>query len=344
MSAVKLYLLSVLIAAAVSAAATPAVRALALALGWLDRPSSGVKTHVQATALMGGAAVWLGFTATLVAMRFLTQFRSGTLHSLRAVVSGGAIVFLLGVIDDVRKPEGLGFKTKFAVQIAAAILLVLFGIRIRFIHPGYLAVAFTLLWVVGITNAFNIIDVMDGLCASQAAVAALAFLCISLPSERIYVNFTSAALLGAVLGFLPWNLSSKGKIFLGDSGSLAIGFVLAAAALGTDYSHRNPLGVYAPLFILLVPMYDTFFVMAVRLLKGRSPFLGSKDHFALRLAAAGLSRGEVVAVAACASLLLSLCALLVTVAPMRRALAIYAVVSAAAALASRWLYRLKVEP
>ena len=323
---VQLYLATILIAAVASGALTPLVRRLALSLGWMDAPATEIKTHKVSTPSLGGIAIFLGFALSLVVMRFITDFPTGTLFSLRAVLTGAAVVFALGVVDDLRKPQGLGFKSKFAGQILAACLLVYFDIRIRFITPDYLAVALTVLWVVGITNAFNIIDIMDGLCASQAVVAALGFLLIALPSEQVYVNFASAALLGGALGFLPWNLSDDNKIFMGDSGSMVIGFVLAALSLGTDYSKINPLGVYAPLFILLVPIYDTFFVMALRMMKGHSTFLGSKDHFALRLEAMGFTRPQVVAMAVWAAALLSLCAFLVTRVRLGWAVWIYAVV------------------
>lgn len=340
--ALQLYLAAILIAAAVSALLTPLVRDMAAAQGWLDAPSTRIKTHRAPTPSLGGVAIWTAFSATLVAMRFMTQFPTGTLRSLRGILMGGGLVFLLGVIDDLHKPRGLDFKIKFAVQILAAALLTYFGIRIRFITPDYLAVALTILWVVGITNAFNIIDIMDGLSASQASLAALAFLCIALPSEHVYVNFASAALLGAALGFLPWNLSERRKIFMGDSGSLCLGFVLAAVSLGTEYSQVNPSGVYAPLFILLVPIYDTLFVMVVRMLQGRSPFLGSKDHFALRLEAIGLSRRQVVWAAALASGLLSVCATIITAVSLPWAMVIYALICAEICLLSRRLYRIRM--
>lgn len=327
MTNLQLYLSAIALSAALSTALTPAVRALALARGWLDRPASPVKTHKTPTPALGGIAVWTAFAATLVGMRFLTRFPTGTLYSLRAILAGSLLVFVLGIVDDLKKPDGLHFKPKFLVQLVSALLLVYFGIRIRFLSPDYLAVALTVLWVVGITNALNIVDIMDGLCVSQAAIASLGFLLIALPSEQVYVNFASAALLGACLGFLPWNLSSRWKIFLGDSGSLALGFVLSAVAMGTDYSRTNPLGVYAPLFILMVPMYDTFFVMALRLAKGQSPFLGSKDHFALRLEAMGFSRPQVVALAAVGAAFLSLCAWLVTQVSVPWALFVYGLVA-----------------
>lgn len=312
MSAPELYVVAIAISAALSGFLTPVVRGLALRMHWLDSPSSAVKTHKAPTPSLGGVAIWMAFAGTLVIMRFLTNFPTGTLYRLRAVLAGGAMVFLLGVIDDLGKPKGLGPKTKFLIQTLAASLLVYFGIHLRFISPQHLGTILTVLWVVGLCNAFNLIDIMDGLAASQAVVAALGLLLIALPSEEIYVNFGAAAVAGAALGFLPWNLSDRYKIFMGDSGSLLLGFVLAALSLGTDYSRINPLGVYAPLFILLVPIFDTLFVSIIRLRKGKSPFLGSKDHFALRLEALGFARPQIVGLCVVASSFLSICAFLVT--------------------------------
>lgn len=322
----KLYLWAVASAAGISFVATPVVRALALRWGWMDHPSSAVKTHKVPTPSLGGAAIYLSYVSTLLLLRYWTQFPTGTLRSLRGLLIGGTLVFLLGVIDDLTKPKGLHFKPKFAGQILAASVLIYYGIQIRFISPEYVAAALTLLWTVGITNAFNIVDIMDGLSASLAALAALAFLMISLPSEELYVNFASAALAGAALGFLPWNFSSKRKIFMGDSGSMLLGFLLAGIAMGTRYSDVNNLGLFAPLLILAIPMYDTFFVMALRLRRGLSPFLGSKDHFALRLEQVGYSRHRIVAMAAAAAAFLGFCAFLVTQLTDLWALCLYAVI------------------
>jgi UDP-GlcNAc:undecaprenyl-phosphate GlcNAc-1-phosphate transferase len=338
----QLYLSAIAISGLISAVLTPLVRVFVLWMGWVDRPSGIIKTHRKATPAMGGLAIGTAYVVTLIVIRTMTQFPSGTLRSLRAILAGGTAVLILGFLDDFRKPRGLGFKSKFIVQIAAASLLMLFDIRIHFIHPQYIGTLLTVLWVVGITNAFNLVDIMDGLCASQAAVAALAFLCIALPYEEIYVSFASAALLGAVLGFLPWNFSEKRKIFMGDTGSLFLGFVLSAISMGTHYSQVNPLGVYAPLFILMVPMYDTFFVMAVRMIKGRSPFMGSPDHFALRLERIGLSRGQIVALATLIAGLLSLCAFLVTQVGTAWALLIYGIACAYIAFLSWELHRIEV--
>ena len=204
----RLYLLAFLLPLLLSLALTPLLRALALRLGQLDKPSD-IKTHKIPTPLFGGAAIFASFTITLLVMRFYTSFPTGTLRDLRLILAGGGIMFALGFVDDLLKPGGLGVRTKFAVQFAVALVTAYYGIRIHFIQPEYLAFGLSVLWIAGVANAFNIIDIMDGLSAGQAALAAFGFLLIAFPSESIYVNFASAALAGAALGFLPYNFSKK---------------------------------------------------------------------------------------------------------------------------------------
>ncbi len=322
-----LLIISFVCSAMVSFFMTPLVRLLSLRLGVLDAPGSAIKSHKEPTPVFGGVAIYLGFMATMLLLRMTTNFPTGTLYNLRALVLGGSLIFALGLIDDLKRPEGVDYKPKFFVQILAAVLLIMFGLRMHFLEPAYVAAFVTVIWVVGVTNAFNIVDIMDGLSASQAVMAALAFLMISLPSEELYVNFASAALAGAALGFLPWNLSSKRKIFMGDSGSLLLGFLLAGISLGTRYSDVNDAGVFAPLLILFVPAFDTFFVSLLRLNKGKSPFLGSRDHFALRLEKMGFSRGQVVLMAAAAAGFMGFCAFLVTQLPLGGAVVVYVLVA-----------------
>lgn len=338
-SATRLQFQAIAVAFAISFGLTPVVRALALRLGWVDAPTSSVKTHKVATPSLGGIAIFAAYVLTLVWLRFYTKFPTGTLRTFRGLLVGVTVIFLAGVVDDLKKGSGtgLGFKSKFLAQGVAAAAIITWGVRIRFIQPNYVAWGLTTLWVVGITNALNIIDIMDGLAASQAAIAAFALLLISLPSEELYVNFAAAALCGAALGFLPWNFSSKRKIFMGDSGSMVLGFLLAALSLGTRYSDVNDAGVFAPLLILLVPMYDTLFVMFLRIRKGQSPFLGSKDHFALRLERLGYSRGRIVFMAAASAGFLGFCAFLVTQLTLWWALCVYAVVLVEILLLSRSL-------
>lgn len=311
----RLYFLAFLLPLLLSLGLTPLLRLLALKYGHLDKPTD-IKTHKSPTPLLGGAAIFIAFAASLVIMRFYTSFPTGTLRDLRGLLIGGAVMSVLGFVDDMRKPHGLGFKTKFAVQFAVAAFTAYYGIRIHFIQPDYLSFALSVLWIVGVSNAFNIIDIMDGLSSGQAALASFGFLLIAFPSESVYVNFASASLAGAALGFLPYNVSHKYKIFMGDSGSLLCGFVLAVVAMGTKYTEVNPLGVYAPLFILAVPIYDTLFVSLMRMRRGNSPFLGSPDHFALRLEKIGFSRRKVVRLSALVTLGLSVFAWLITQVPL----------------------------
>ncbi len=339
----SLYLITCLISFSIALLLTPLVRWLALQTSAVDAPASAIKTHKTTTPLLGGVAIALAFFASLSGVRLFTSFPTGTLRSLRGFFIGAMIMLALGLIDDLKKPHGLGVKTKFFFQILAAAVLVHYDMRIHFIQPDYLAIALSVVWVVGIANAFNIIDIMDGFSSSQAAVAALGFLLIALPSEEIYVNFAAAALLGGTLGFLPFNMTEKRKIFVGDCGSLFMGFVLAALSMGTHYSRYNPLAVYAPLLILAVPIYDTLFVSYMRLSRGQSPFMGSKDHYALRLEKIGFTRQQIVLYSAVVSLGLMLCAFSITRLPTWMALCVYALDIAAFLAMSRRIAGIKMQ-
>jgi UDP-GlcNAc:undecaprenyl-phosphate GlcNAc-1-phosphate transferase len=176
----------------------------------------------------------------------------------------------------------------------ATACLIYYGIVIRFIAIPWISFPLTFLWVVGLTNAFNLLDILDGLCTTQAMVCTLGLAIIALPSEFIYVNFAALALLGAGVAFLPFNFSASHKLFLGDSGSNLLGFLIAALCLGTGYSHSSNWGVLAPLLIAAVPLADITFVSCARILNGKNPLKGSDDHAALRLKRAGWSVHGVV--------------------------------------------------
>ncbi len=321
---------------------TPLMRLVALRFKVLDRPWSSVKTHQTPVPYLGGVAIALSFAAVLLMSRVLTNFPTGTLHSLRGILCGSLIICLMGLVDDALI-RGLGYKKKFPIQIAAAICLLLFDIRIKFIQPTWFANILTVIWIVGITNALNIIDIMDGLSSGIAVIASLGFLFISLPSEEIYVNFTSAALAGAALGFIPYNLSKRLKIFMGDTGSLLLGFVLAALSLGTSYSRVNSFAVFAPIFILGIPLYDTLLVIYLRYRKGQSPFLGSKDHFALRLEAFGFFREEILVLCYAISLLMTFIAYQISVVSTPYAIVISTMVGITAIGLGTWLARIPID-
>lgn len=289
-----LYLITFFTAYITSLALTPVFRHIARRFGIYDRPLTAVKTHKVSTPYLGGLAIWSGWVISLILIRFITNFPTGTLNNLRSVIIGSFMLLLLGLCDDIKK-GGLGFKFKFLIQIIACIIVTVgFDIRINFIENYILSVLLSIFWIIGLSNAFNLIDIMDGLSCGTAAIAAFFFFIIALPSEMIYVNFCAIALFAACLGFIPFNLSKSKKIFMGDTGSLSIGFILATIAMGTSYTKINPIGVFAPLLILAVPIYETIFVSIMRMLKGKNPFLGSKDHFPLRLEKMGYSRKQIL--------------------------------------------------
>lgn len=289
-----LYLITFFTAYILSLVLTPCFRAIAKHFNIYDKPSTAVKTHKVSTPYLGGLAIWSGWVISLMLIRLITSFPTGTLNNLRSVIIGSFMLLLLGLCDDIKK-GGLGFKFKFLIQIiACAIVVIGFDIRINFIENYILSVIISMFWIIGLSNAFNLIDIMDGLSCGIAAIASFFFFIIALPSEMIYVNFCAVALFAACLGFIPFNLSKSKKIFMGDTGSLSIGFILATIAMGTSYTKINPVGVFAPLLILSVPIYETIFVSIIRMLKGKNPFLGSKDHFPLRLEKMGYSRKQIL--------------------------------------------------
>lgn len=292
MNEIVLYLLCALLAALITAGSLPLLRRF-LGRFFMDKPG-GLKKHKGAVPVLGGVAVLLGFAASLVFIRLTTAFPSGTLHSLRGVLIGGGIIFALGIADDLHKPKGVPASVKLLVQGVAACILIYYGVVINIFNSPAVSYPLTFLWVIGVTNAFNLLDIQDGLCVSQAAVCALGLVIITLPSEYIYVNFAAMALLGACVGFWPYNHLRRFKTFLGDSGSTFLGFVIAALAIGTGYSDHSNLGFLAPLLILAVPLYDTLFVMLARILKRKNPLKGSNDHIALRLQKLGLSKDEIL--------------------------------------------------
>lgn len=324
----------------------PLLQRVALRFGITDKPDKILKTHLQPVPYLGGVAIWAGFTFVLLAVRLITHFPTGTLHNLRGIVIGGTLIMLVGLIDDLRP---LSYQIKFCWQLVVAGILVFYDIKIMFIKPDYMGILLTFIWVVGIINAFNIIDIMDGLAGGVAFFACLAFLFIALPTEQIYVNFGAAALAGAVAGFLWYNFplarsrsgSGRARIFMGDAGSLFLGFNLAALSIGESYTHINSIALYAPVLILGIPIFDTIFVSWQRVRQGKSIFLGSKDHFPLRLEAAGWTRKKVVGWIYVAALSLAICAFMVTQVAFRGALIIYGVVGIFALIAAWKLDRMK---
>lgn len=323
-----------------TAVALPVLRRVA-APKFLDVPG-GLKKHTGSVPVLGGSGIFLGTLASLVVIRLVTAFPSGTLHNLRGICLGGACIFLLGLADDLRKPKGVSVPVKLAVQALAAGALIYYDVCIHAFDSRWITWPLTFLWVVGLTNAFNLLDIMDGLCVSQAVICTLGLAVIALPSEYVYVNFAALALLGACLAFWPFNHARR-KIFLGDSGSTFLGFMIAALSIGTGYSERSDWGFLAPLFILAVPLFDTAFVSLARMLKGKNPLKGSNDHIALRLQKLRWKPPFILLAFGAAGLFFNILAFTLTHCCVQIALALFIFSAAALTVITLWLLHLKTD-
>lgn len=274
-------------AAALSLALTPLCRVVAARLGIVAKPKED-RWHKAPTPLLGGVAIAL---ATLGVG--LTVEHQPLMWEL---IAGGALIAVFGAADDVLS---LKPSTKLIMQISVASMLLFFGFRLGWTDSLVGDAMLTLVWLVGVTNALNLLDNMDGLCAGTTLIAG-AFLLIALVNDTgitpqaLYL----AALLGATAGFLFYNISPA-SIFMGDAGSLFLGLNLAAMTmLARPQSGSRSgalLAVAAPVLLLLIPIFDTAFVTAVRLLSGRLPSQGGRDHTSHRLVAMGLSEKRAVA-------------------------------------------------
>lgn len=204
----------------------------------------------------------------------------------------GSGLFFMGLADDIRPYSRY---LKLILQTLVAIATILIGIRMEVVFfPEWLNVFLSIIWIVGITNAFNIIDVMDGIAGGVALFAASTFIFISVLGSGSY-PLIAISIAGGILGFLPFNLP-KAKLFMGDAGSLFLGYTLSAIALKTSYTTSNPIALFVPLLILFYPIFDTVYVVFLRLSRGRNPLAGSPDHFVLKLKASGQPVTSIIAI------------------------------------------------
>lgn len=262
---------------------TPLIRRGAITFGVLDRPDGRLKTQHEAIPYLGGVAVYLSFLVTL-ALVFDFQDR------LLGLLLGGTLLLMLGLFDDLRV---LTPSLKFIGQLLGAWVLMKSHISIQLVAvPWFVLMPLTIVWLVGITNALNIVDVADGLASGVAAIAAAALFFVAQFRGDQLIAITTLALFGSTVGFLYFNWSPA-RIYLGDAGSLFLGFMLAALAMNGTYTQRSPWGALAPVFILIVPILDTCLVSVARTLQGIPPWRGSPDHFALRLRKRGWSVKQV---------------------------------------------------
>jgi UDP-GlcNAc:undecaprenyl-phosphate GlcNAc-1-phosphate transferase len=283
---------------------TPLVRRLAKAWGVLDHALSSRKIHGRPIPRLGGIAIVIAFYAPLLA---LTLFPTGIgelfLAQRRHVIGlfgGGLVIALLGLYDDLR---GAGAGRKFVVQFAVAGALYYLGFRVDAVaNPfgdaiplGWTSLPFTLLWIVGVINAMNLIDGLDGLAGGVALVAVITTFLISLQRGHPLMMLFSSALAGSIIGFLFYNFNPA-SIFMGDTGSMFLGFVLAVSAIQTNQKASTAVAVLIPGIALGLPILDTLLAIARRAIRGRPLFQADKEHIHHRLMARGLSHRQAVLV------------------------------------------------
>ncbi|MBN1436271.1 MAG: undecaprenyl/decaprenyl-phosphate alpha-N-acetylglucosaminyl 1-phosphate transferase [Sedimentisphaerales bacterium] len=295
---------------------TGLLKRVAVAKGFVDRPG-GHKSHTEPVALGGGIAIfWVVMAPLLLAATVglagkLGWDGSGLPEKLRAHLPGlvsrlrpllaliGAVVAMhvLGLVDDQRH---LGPKVKLVVQLAAAVLLATVG-EIRFgffIHNEIVTTILSVLWIGVIINAFNFLDNMDGLSAGVAFICCGNLLVPGLTGGQFFVGVMVAALMGALLGFLFYNFAPA-RIYMGDAGSLVVGTLVAVVTIRTTYYYEGAasgawFSALTPLVVLAVPLYDFTSVTIIRLLQGKSPFVGDQQHFSHRLVRRGMTTRQAV--------------------------------------------------
>jgi UDP-GlcNAc:undecaprenyl-phosphate GlcNAc-1-phosphate transferase len=293
------FLLTFLIALFLTILLTPMVRSFAPALGAMDKPSDR-KVHTALVPRLGGVAIFAGFAAAVLIGLLLAYWRGAHINPkpIIGVLLGGSMVFLTGLIDDLR---GLRPLTKLGWQTAGALVAIYFGVAITYIsNPfdgplvlGFIAIPLTLLWLVGMTNAVNLIDGLDGLAAGVTAISAGTLFFVALRTHQFGAALLMVALAGAALGFLRYNFNPA-SIFLGDSGSYFLGFVLAASSIVGVFKTTLVVALIIPILILGVPIFDTTFAILRRLKERKSMLAADNRHIHHLLLRAGLTQREAV--------------------------------------------------
>lgn len=311
---------------------TPLTRRLAFRLGVLDQPSSR-KVHKAPTPLMGGLAIYGALVLALI-------FFSPPLYLVEfgAVLAGTTWLVLVGFVDD---RNGMHPWVKLGAQMLAGVVLVAAGIHVRLFPTDWLNIGITLLWIVGLTNAINFQDNMDGLAAGITAIASSFFFAMAVHEELTLVSSLAAALCGASVGFLIYNFNPA-LTFMGDMGSMVLGFILAVLAIKLDFNvptSRQVVTWMVPVVVLGLPIFDTTLVVFTRLREGRSPMQGGKDHTSHRLVSLGLSQRRAVLLLYAVCVVLGFIAILLSRADIAEGLAIGAALAAFALLSFVFLER-----
>ena len=304
-------------------ATTPLVRRFAFKIGAIDIPKDNRRMHKKPTPRIGGLAIIFGFTVATLCFAQPSRQLYGTL-------AGAAIIAVMGVIDDCKN---LPAKLKFVIQIIAALVVVFAGdIKIDvftnpnflsdnpyWVLPEWLSVTLTVIWIVFITNAVNFIDGLDGLAAGVSAIMSISLVFISIRVGEYSIAILGIALMGSCFGFLPFNFNPA-KIFMGDTGSTFLGFMLATLSIQGVFKSYAVISFAVPLLILGLPLIDALFAMIRRILRGQSPMTADRGHLHHRLVDMGFSQKQTVFILYAISGVLGITAVLLAESGVLRAL------------------------
>lgn len=329
-------LLALVLAALVSLAATPMVKVMSVKMGAVDVPRDNRRMHDHPIPRMGGLAIFFGFLFAMLLFVPLDTAKKGMLL-------GAVIIVILGIFDDI---NALPAKLKFAVQIVAALIAVLAGNQINVLsnpnifsaNPvwqlGWLAYPVTVIWIVAITNAVNLIDGLDGLACGVSTISAMTMLVIALLVSELDVAVMMAALAGACMGFLPYNFNPA-KIFMGDTGSTFLGFIMATVSINGMFKQYTIISFVVPFLMLGLPIFDVCFAVVRRVSHGQSPMQPDRGHVHHRLIDMGFSQKQAVGVLYVISAILGLSAVVLTAGGADKAMIFLLAMAAAAAIAWR---------
>lgn len=314
---------------------TPMAKRAAFLLNAIDKPSDR-KVHTGSMPRLGGLAIFIGFFSAAVIGLVIALIRHMKLNytALIGILLGAIVILIVGMIDDMKSISPV---KKLILQICASLVPIMFGVQITFIsNPvtgilllGYLSVPVTILWIVGITNALNFIDGLDGLASGAAAIAAITLFIVAVRIHQPGAAILMIALAGSTIAFLRYNFNPA-KIFLGDSGSLFLGYMLASCSVIGVLKSSMILALLIPVFIMGVPIFDTASVIMRRMRDGKHIFDADRKHLHHRLLDRGFSHKQVVLSIYAACILLSTATLAITFLRIAHAIFVLAVVSAVA--------------
>ena len=315
---------------------TPVVKVLAQKVGAVDVPKDNRRMHDHPIPRMGGLAIFLGFLISALVFVQITP-------QLRGMLLGAVIIVVLGIFDDI---YSLRASFKFVVQIVAALIAVCSGNIIQIIsnpnvfssNPywdlGWLAYPVTVIWIVAITNAVNLIDGLDGLANGVSAISATTVLVIALIGGQFQVAVVMAALVGACVGFMPYNMNPA-KMFMGDTGATFLGYILATMSIQGLFKFYAIISFAVPFLILGLPIFDTAFAFIRRIAHGQSPMHADRSHIHHRLIDMGLNQKQAVATLYVISAILGLSAVVLTTGGPEKAMLLLLALCAAGAVAGR---------